>query len=963
VFVAETRTRTEAREIHRKLWNLGNAPFIIVLLPNEIRVYGGFGFSQKDEKVGLIDVIEPIIDLTFENIRGKLVDFNAASIDSGALWKSRSKYVTPDRRVDTHLLNNLEKLEQYLLGQGLELSIIHALIGKYVYIRYLYDRKILSEDWLSEHDLCLNAVLSREANLSSLLALNRILEDRFNGAIFPLPENAEIKLNDELISIVASAFKGDDIESGQLHLDFDVYDFSYIPIETLSSIYEQFLQSQGLAHAAGAIYTPEPVADYLLCELNGFKTLDIGMKVLDPCCGSGVFLVLAYRRLIEIELAKRENGRLKPTELRKILCDSIYGVERNQDACYVAEFSLLLTLLNYLEPPDLHRNKQFKFPSLHNTQIFECDFFDNDSDFWERKLSFDWVIGNPPWIELTPSTTGEEHVRKWLAVHSVEQPVGGNRVCEAFSWRVVDALAPQGCVGLLVHANSLFNYESRSYRAAFFKQNEVERVTNFSHFAYVLFGGRGEEPAATLIYQNAKAGNDRTDIVHYAPFILNQIQNRPWKRGQKQATWNITINEGEISTIPQEDAASGDMLVWKSALWGNWRDRKSLSYLQQIFPINLGELIEQRQWHFHKGLEVRQQGSGKGIIAAPFLSGWRKVNVHKRIDFPAESRTNFRFAVPEVALDEIPDNSLFIRERGGRKPFNVAQAPHLVIKAVSGDCAYSDIDFIVPTPQIGISAKPEDSSHLRAISVLLNSSVIRYFLFFKSPSWGVGRSRIYVNDFKQVPLPNLSEEHISDLATFHRHLVELEWNSSYSNSDLQGFLDDKIQEVFSVPETISKIAKEFLDIRIQLNKGKSIVPASKSPTEAQLQLYGSCLQNELDSFTDGSGLRHKSTFFLSGQMIVCAVEFIQSDDVLAIQIEKSQRKFDELLNSIGFGLKQRFSQWVYIQRSLKIFSSSAVFICKPARLIDWTQTQALNDSDDLIAEILSANYELHEVVQ
>src|SRR5439155_15999966 len=54
VYVAEARTPEEAREIHRCLWNLGQAPFLIVVLPNQIRVYTGFDYSKESQQVGLL---------------------------------------------------------------------------------------------------------------------------------------------------------------------------------------------------------------------------------------------------------------------------------------------------------------------------------------------------------------------------------------------------------------------------------------------------------------------------------------------------------------------------------------------------------------------------------------------------------------------------------------------------------------------------------------------------------------------------------------------------------------------------------------------------------------------------------------------------------------------------------------------------------------------------------------------
>lgn len=964
VYIAEAKTRDEARKIHQRLWNLGNAPFIVILLPNEIRVYTGFDFSLRDESQGLVKEVQSIVDLTFSSIQDQLKDFRADSIDSGKIWETQAKYVTPEKRVDTHLLNNLNKLEQYLKGQSLDLQIIHALIGKYVYIRYLYDRGILSREWLVENNIDLDTVLGRNATLVGLLHLIDALERRFNGAVFPLPPDVEEILSNEIVSLVASTFKGDDPVSGQLHLDFEAYDFSYIPVETLSSIYEQFLHSQGTGKKVGAVYTPEPVADYLLCELRKANPLQNGMKILDPCCGSGIFLVLAYRKLIELKLAKSPRTKLKPTELRKILIESLYGVERNKEACYVAEFSLILTLLNYIDPPELHRNKKFKFPSLHNTQIFECDFFDDESEFWKQNKKFDWIVGNPPWIELKPAIKDEDLARSWISQNSDSRPTTGNRVCEAFCWRVVDLLGPHGYVGLLIHANSLFNHESHKYRKSFFKAHTVIRVTNFAHLAYVLFDGRGEEPAATLIYRKTGPDFEKPKIIHYAPLIIDQIANRPYAKRKKKTTWSITINEDEISAISPVEAETGDLLPWKIALWGNLRDSKNLKRLERLFPNNLSDLIQYKNWHFHKGLEIRKYNSNSRLEAAPYLADWVTINVNVQAKFPKTLRSTFRFAIPQNAYEVIPKERHFTR-KGRSRPFILSEAPHLLIKAASGDCIYSDDNFVIPVPQMGIAANKDDADYLRAISTILNSSIVKYFLFFKSPSWGVGRSRVYLQDLRAVPLPHLSADRISDLAQLQRRLVHLEETTDIPDTLLQKTLDDGIEKILSVPKKAGIIAREFISIRLQLNKGKSLVPATESSKEEELHKYGLSLRDELDTFTEGSGLQHQIRLIYSTQLIICLVIFVRSDDSHAINvtIEKGQGDLSTLLNSIQERTKQKFSQWVYVQRSLRIFDSSQIYICKSPRLIDWTTTQALNDADDIIAEILSANRVLQEAVR
>jgi type I restriction-modification system DNA methylase subunit len=954
VHVAEAKTPDEARDIHRKLWNLGNAPFLIVILPNQIRVYTGFDYDQKNKNQGLIDTV----DSNITDIEAKLDYLFADSIDSGKLWQTQAKNLIPEKRVDLHLLKNLKKLGERLEEKGVNLSIAHALIGKYVYIRYLWDRGILSNQWLEENNINLDSVFSRNATLAGFRKLVEALEKRFNGDIFPLPLKGKKAPEDEIIALVASVFKGDDPISGQLHLDFDIYDFSYIPVETLSSIYEQFLHAQGKGKKVGAVYTPEPLADYLISELNYTKNIKKGMKILDPCCGSGIFLVLAYRRLIEIELANSENKRLSPKQLSQILVDSVYGIERNADACYVTEFSLILTMLNYIEPPDLHKNKDFQFPALHNYRIFECDFFDNESEFFKINFKFDWIVGNPPWIELKPDTKGEELARNWINNNYVSRPATGNRVCEAFSWRVTDLLKNDGYAGLIIHAKSLFNHESEKYRRNFFQQHEIIRITNFSNLAYVLFSNRGEAPAATIIYSTAKSEQEKPPIIHYSPFVINQISNRPWKPDKKTSTWIITINENEIQTVSPDDAETGEAIVWKLALWGSYRDKRAIQRLRRLFSINFGELIEEKGWSLHQGLQLRNYADipskdREQFEQALYIEGLNILNANLMI------RSKARFFIPNNVLEKISSEECYIRKRSGKAGLKIADAPHIVLSPTY--FVYSDYNFVINHPKVGLSGSKSDADYLRALSVFLSSSISKYYLFFQSSSWGIDRSLISPKDIKNIPIPNLSLDQIRELSRLQKELASSEmafYQESLSvpeNVDmlLQEKLDEELENIIKIPKNISILARDFWRVKFKLNKGKAVSLATVIPTEEALLNYGQCLANELDDFADSSHIHHKVSIVHSENMIVCTVEMIKSNSSINVTVERANKESSSFLVEIYQKLREQFSQWVYIQRGIRIIDGSKIHICKSPRLIDWTKTQALNDSDDIIAEILS----------
>src|SRR6266496_1737397 len=771
VFIAQARDLKHAQSIHRSLWNLGYAPFLIVLLPEQVRVYSGFKYSEEDPQTGFLD------EFQLNDLRILLAEFSAEAIDTGHIWQ-KSKYkkqLDQQQRVDKLLLKNLRQLGDELKKQGLDASIAHALIGKYVYIRYLWDRGILTEEWLQEQHIEKTSVFSRVASTDGLSRFTTALENRFNGKIFPIDFTRTDAPTDLHVRLTASVFMGDEIILGrkktiieQLHLDFRAYDFAYIPIEILSEVYEQFIED---SKKKGAVYTPEILADYLLSEINTVKPLNEETKILDPACGSGVFLVLAYRWLIEAELAKEGKSKLSHGKLEALL-SNIYGVERELDACYVAEFSLILTLLNYVDPRELQKI-EFHFPTLHNVTIFHSDFFDvdgthYDGKFWQRGLTFDWIIGNPPWIELKDDGK-EDLVRKWMQdpINKFDRPISGKRVAEAFSWLVTDLLQPEGIVGLLLPATSLFILEGRNYRRRFFASHRVFRITNFSNLRWILFP-KNEFPAFTIVDRPSNnVEEEKPPINHYAPLSINQIAD------SGESPWVITINEQEIQTIDASEAETGETLVWKLALWGTYQDKKAIESIEGLFPSNLEDLRKKQSWLFSEGAQLRDKSlSTKYELQA--VNQLKGKTIFRR---EAMRKSLRRFSVPRYVLSDIPDEMCYIRVQGGDVGLQLTQAPHIVLSPGWGSyVTFSDVDFLLPPRVMGIAGPQEDADMLRALSLYLNSSLISYYLFFHVPEWGVFRNARYVrlSELRKVPVPDFSPAQVEELVALHQNLIDAE---------------------------------------------------------------------------------------------------------------------------------------------------------------------------------------------
>jgi len=470
-------------------------------------------------------------------------------------------------------------------------------------------------------------------------------------------------------------------------------------------------------------------------------------------------------------------------------------------------------------------------------------------------------------------------------------------------------------------------------------------MTNLSNLRGELFEGRATAPAITMIYHQALAEQEKLPIEHYGPFAINQITKSHGK------LWTITINEQEYQAVSPYEAEYGDISTWKFALWGTHRDKRAIARLRNFFPQTLGQFCrEQHTWHLYEGSQLRN-GMKKGdekLEYRPDLVG------KNRLETTALNNAGYLFSIPDNALKDIPQEECFIRVQGGSKGLLVSEPPHIIMNAAWKYSIYSDTYFVINPRQIGLSAPPADTDHLRALSVFLSSSFVKYYLFFQVPQWGIERNRITLNTVKSIPIPVLTLEQIEKLAALQKKLVsmELELGSEYA----QTYLDEQVIRILQVPESITTLVTEFLQLRSELVGGgtrEAVQKAQQRPDLEALQAYAQQLTNDLDGFLNSGKTHHRVTTERSPDLICCTVEFVRSDHAFTPLVKEAASQNGHIFTRISHELKEKFSQWVYVQRGLKIFGPSSVSLYKVPQLINWTRTQAMNDADDMIAEILS----------
>jgi hypothetical protein len=979
VYVCEAESDAAAERVHRLVWNQDVVPFVIVRTPQNVHVYSGFGYREDENAKG--KVVSRILReaVAAQDITAKLASsFHAEHIDDGALWREKGQFVTPDMRVDWRLLDRLKELGRVLRkGMRLPVPAAHALIGKYVYLRYLRDRNILSDERFDLFKINARTVFTRNAQLAKLRLLVDKLDDWLNGSVFDIPWGSGVA--EEHVQKVAGAFFGDDPKSGQGSL-FEDYDFSYVPIETLSVVYEQFLHAEGKGKDAGAYYTPIPLVNFILDEMEARRPFTKGMRALDPACGSGAFLVQCYRRLVEKELLKRKGEKFRPGKLRELLQDHIFGVDRDEDACQMTELSLILTLLDYVDPPDLS-NTNFKLPKLRGTNIFggpANDFFVTGSEFHQKtgKNKFDWVVGNPPWIEVNDEKPRpkDSPARDWRDANAKKYPTGGNQVAELFAWKVTEHVDAEGSTGLLLPAMTLFKDESTRFRKAFFASVKVSAVVNFANLAYVLFAGRSKVPAAAFFYQKRFDAPDAVDeaerILTFAPLVTNQEPNRPTRFNRKVDTWTVTINGSELREVAVAEAIRGDALTWKVAMWGSYRDRRLLGSVGHRFQTTLAEEGKNRGLEVHSGFEPRKSG-----LLVQELVG------KKRIRQNAMRGVGHLFVFADSMLEPFPEDLAHARPGRDDLPVVVSRPPHILCDAARRFAVFSDKFIVVRPGQPAIAGPNSEIDFLKVLSLYLSSDFARYCEYLTSPRWGISISVSTVKTLKalRLPLASLSAAEFDEWLDLHARLVaalptqprkKARSKTAPASSKQKSFaemeepqnrlpglvdeLNDRVYKLLRLRKSERMLVEDFVQVKAAAIQGKYSEKAAGRPDEKELIHYAEVLQAELDGFfEDNPRLRHRVEVLYdkTSRTGMVDVELVKNphgplpvsarpvDDATSADFRRAQEQ-----------ARRKHGQWLYFQRNLRVYKGSRVLLLKPLERLHWLRSQALLDADTIIAE-------------
>jgi len=526
-----------AYQLRRYAWS-AKLPLSILTDFEEFAVYDCTQRPRENDKAGMGRVAY----YTFDQYAQRLHEIWDVFAKEAILRGSFDRYAQDARKrrgtseVDREILKEIEgwreALAHNLALRNPDLSVqdlnfaVQTTIDRILFLR-------VAEDRGSEEYGRLLALLNGEGTYARLAELYRQADAKYNSGLFDFRADTltlPLQLDDRVLKDII----------GGLYYPQSPYEFSMITVDILGQVYEQFLgkvirltaghhavvdEKPEVKKAGGVYYTPTYIVDYIVQHTVGELVKDKTpqqvekLRILDPACGSGSFLLGAYQYLLRYHLdwyvahdpekwaAKRRppirrvsarEWRLNTAEKKRILLNNIYGVDIDRQAVEVTKLNLLLKVLEgeTQETLQLRLLQERALPDLGKN--IQCGNSLIGPDYWQGKLwdeeearrvnAFDWqaafpqvmaaggfdaVIGNPPY-----GATLSESESAYLRTHFASGSLSHDSF-ELFLLRAGELLRPNGRLSMIIPASWL---TGEAYQGS--RQNLITRLAPVA--AYVM---------------------------------------------------------------------------------------------------------------------------------------------------------------------------------------------------------------------------------------------------------------------------------------------------------------------------------------------------------------------------------------------------------------------------------------------------------------------------------------------
>lgn len=937
-------------EAHRLAWCFSRAPLLITVEPHLVRTWSCCEAPSPDPSRD--EISAEIVEARFDPGGDLSLPTQAArslhwlELITGRFFHRHEARFQRNGCADRLLLENLKQVRRKLLQQDLSDDTSHDLLARLIFIQFLFDRKdssgaaalnaaklaALNRDGVlaAAHD----SLFSILDNYNDSYALFRWLDSIFNGDLFPGKGGSEneresdwsremAEVQPKHLSTLADFVSGRTAMKSKQRLLWKQYSFDAIPLEFISSIYEEFV-AKGKKRKSGTVYTPPHVVDFMLDEVLPWDNSDWNVRVLDPACGSGVFLVKAFQRMAHRWRLANPGKHPKPADLRTMLEKNLFGVDSDPHAVRVASFSLYLAMCDEIDPK--HYWTHVRFPRMRGTTLVCSDFFAEDVEGFRAKDdagTFDIVVGNAPWGQ---DTVGASDISRW---QRAGWPAAYNSIGPIFLAKSVELLRARGRLSMMQPAGLILNDvgTSQAFRKKLFAAVAVEAIVNLAPLRFTLFPS-AIGPACIVTFRNEPPSDQ--EFVYLCPKPVARIETE----------YRIVVEPYDVHLVHRRHATE-DARSWTALMWGGPRDVALVKRLGEgLTLMNAAPGLKKREGII-RGRNQREQ---KELLGKPVL---------EQPDFPMGTWLH----LDARALRKNEDASIHFKDSTDFAAFEI---PQLLIKqswkAQTGrfEAALVDSDqstggVLCTQSYITVHVPSGEEHALEAACLSCNSILAVYFLLMSSPRMASYRPEPAVRDWMEMPIPPPAEGLLNDM---RNHFD----------------VDHRVFERLGLTATERALVEDAVNITLADFKGDSTSPGrqpTRSTNRAEHVLTTYCKQFvAVVKAAFGSDKRVRATIFqepvgdeLPVRLVALHLNW-PADEGIVVEsadsslLHKRLREVSEALATESSTNAYRRMARVYDHVMYNRESVPTIYLVKPDSVRYWTRAAALRDADEVCADFL-----------
>jgi hypothetical protein len=794
----------QADELAHVLACRGHASYFCVVQPGRLLVYPcKFGPVQA----------EGFRVEAGEQALGFIVD-----LQNGLIGASQKQKASDAAHLHNVLSNTLRTVAQEILKKSIFQGApngpdeVLALVGRALFVRFLLDRQIINmetfPDFFKKYD-----VTTCFGKPEAAAAVCHWLDKTFNGELLPLVRDQDYRAYfDRVINAAPTALSPLEwimarTDVGGQQALWQYINFSFVPVGVLSEVYEDFahVYREETAREESVHYTPRHIAEPLVEQ--AFQGLEEEGKhkatVLDPACGAGIFLVLAYRKLAKEHL-RITGQRADSVRLRQMLYGQIRGFDISEDALKLAALSLYLTAIELdpdpLPPQKLMFENNLIGSVLRNLRVEQGPQFGSLAVLPDERehQNYSIVIGNPPWSEWKRDRKAQEENANALANRIIakrQQTTTDTQSCDVihyenpdnvpdlpFIWRAMEFARPGGVIALIVHGRLLFKRTevADNARRLIIDNLRISGILNGADFSddHVMWDIGA--PFCILFAWNRKPIGDET-IQVLSPYLDNSTLFLPRLRLDPSRSKAIALR-----------ALRDEPYLLKTLYRGTELDLAIMRKLE-------AKLVERSTQFARLGHYWEQE---LGLVAG---DGYKVGNQkNEPLKLRAIDGAKLTPKDPRRYVYDASNLSDFdVPRLEAERDVRIYQAPITLFPEAPGETpqkkrarlALGSRPIIFCESYIGYSAAGHVDSDIlsRYLLVLGNSSLWMFYILMTSSRFGVERRAIYKHDIDGFPVFRLSEvvkERKEVAAEINRLADLLMTNESKGLADIDTFVFD-----------------------------------------------------------------------------------------------------------------------------------------------------------------------------